>query len=351
MADTFPRFSELAYELRMLIWSFSCPKPTREVCIAQSQNIPKLVNGKLQAEPLIVQPAFPALAHVCHESRQLAIEGKLGETRLVPNAEAACLVPTRPFDPSLDTLYWPARQYLSFADFLGGYNGDTPLLGSSTAKKLKHLSIEWASMHSYPRRLVEYILESCWSLETLSVVFPHVPGKHNWTDAFPAPTRRSRLRLIGDDEAKSIKLTLQDPGEQDWYASLIPNPRGPYIELAYEFMESLRSSFDGQGVSVMKTLARSRGAGWYRGTTWSVEEDRFTGLTIVPEMFVEYRPGRWFPDSDGGGFPDEQADADVADKKPGIAGQIFSNAGLAASNKTSGVIGRLYSSIRGKDRA
>lgn len=282
-------FGKLAYELRTLIWSSTCPEPTPEVCISRNEALNISGDNVPSVPPLLVYTSYPALMHTCQEARKFVLQNNaIGRIKLVGNPRSGCLVAIRDFDPSIDTLYWPASQYMGFTDYILGQNGISPALEATVAKQLRHLAVEWGMMNSFPIRFVEYILESCPALESISVVFPHVPGKRTWTDRFPPPEQFSRLRRMEAEEQRHFELQLQNPAEVTWYMEPVPSlSTEPHFITADKFLESLIETLNTYGAVVVERMHQ------YNGRLWNLETKRFDGLAVVPKMFIEYRNGQW----------------------------------------------------------
>jgi hypothetical protein len=288
----------------------------------RQDNLPTLIEGMLQAARLTVYTPFPTIMHTCREAREFVLrKGGIGRIELVHLEDVDCDVPLRTFDPLIDTLYWPATQHMSFSDYLDGYNGVNPALDASQARQLRHLAIEWGMMNAFPLRLVEYILQSCPDLETISVVFPHLPNMNKWTDRFPPPAGRCRLRQLTDVEESTMMIMLPNL-DLDWYASLRPNPEGPQLASVEEFVMSLRISLDTYGELALKRMLLR-----YTGNAWNAEERRFERPVLISKMFTEYRAGSWVLDI---GKPE-------ADEKAKAKGD---------TSKQQGTLRRLYSSLR-----
>ncbi|KAH8878775.1 hypothetical protein GQ53DRAFT_850042 [Thozetella sp. PMI_491] len=295
MAGSFSLFPELAYEIRELIWSFAYPRASSEVCIVRPQHLPTPGSQRQNPVPLTVRTAFPAMMHACREAREFVLrQAGISNIKLIYNPQSDCLIPTRRFDPSLDTLYWPATLYMDFSPYIQGYNGNAPVLDSAMSQQLKHLAIEWGMMHSVPLRFVEYIMSSCPALETISVVFPHTPGKSKWTDRFAPPEGRCKLRVIGVQEGESTSLTEQGAGEMVSAMPLLPDPKDPYLGSINGFVDSVIKYLDIYGRSTAESIRESQrgiesNSISIRLCGYDLNEMRFTRLVVQPAMFTEYK--------------------------------------------------------------
>ncbi|KAI1657488.1 hypothetical protein F4813DRAFT_389665 [Daldinia decipiens] len=88
----FDLFSSFPPEIRDMIWSFSLPPDTQEVCLLEKDN-----DGMVDTSP-IIWTKFPAIMHVCREARNIAklyLQFRHWE-------EGQCELPCRNFRPDLD---------------------------------------------------------------------------------------------------------------------------------------------------------------------------------------------------------------------------------------------------------
>ena len=84
MALTSTLFNNLPFELRHLVWQLSLPDDEPEVLILRETNLEKNEDGIPQLMP--VDTAFPALIHVCRESRSFVVQHSGIRFRFSPEA-------------------------------------------------------------------------------------------------------------------------------------------------------------------------------------------------------------------------------------------------------------------------
>ncbi|KAI0846607.1 hypothetical protein F5Y00DRAFT_271904 [Daldinia vernicosa] len=88
----FTLFSSFPPEIRDMIWSFSLPSDTQEVCLLEKDD-----DGMINTSP-IIWVKFPVIMHVCQEARNLAklyLQFRYWE-------DGKCWLPCRNFRPDLD---------------------------------------------------------------------------------------------------------------------------------------------------------------------------------------------------------------------------------------------------------
>ena len=103
-AATFPRFMQLPKELRDAVWRYAMPEDVPEILFYDGP-------GSLEddeEDPVMVNTGYPALMHVCSESRAVARR----ETYFDYSRNAEAEIPMRTFRPDLDMQYltvWDAE--------------------------------------------------------------------------------------------------------------------------------------------------------------------------------------------------------------------------------------------------
>ncbi|KAJ3474030.1 hypothetical protein NLG97_g10024 [Lecanicillium saksenae] len=120
----FALFSQLPTEIRFKIWLEAIPDDEPEVCLTWPGDLPAHVVeedplSELPVLLLTVDMGFPAIMHVCRESRALTQDSILSGLRFRPSRLARCLTPFRCFNPDLDFLP-RAHEALQDGGGLGG---------------------------------------------------------------------------------------------------------------------------------------------------------------------------------------------------------------------------------------
>ncbi|EQB55758.1 hypothetical protein CGLO_04277 [Colletotrichum gloeosporioides Cg-14] len=87
-------------EIRAMVWKFSLPDDVPEVCIFQKPSI----YATALFSTLVVDTAFPALVHVCRETRYFVFNTNISGISFRYSDLAGCDTPYRPFRNELDTL-------------------------------------------------------------------------------------------------------------------------------------------------------------------------------------------------------------------------------------------------------
>ncbi|GAB1310621.1 2EXR domain-containing protein [Madurella fahalii] len=257
---SFTLFSKLPVELQLAIWELAIPDPTPEVCVIWPLYIDRH-RGEDPIQPLVVDTAWPPIAHVCHASREVVLAS--GQLRLRYSPTAGFDVPFRAFDPAIDTLYWCHWQVDVMGRFL------TRPENAPLARALRHIAIETSAAYP-PSELAEIIRRAAIYLKTLSFVIPDSSDGHRACEAFYPPTRRFRLRDIPDDVVQHISLT-----------------RVPFIERTRSVTVSLLSWMDNVRRSMDRHVVDWSVQG-DEGTAWSTENTSFSGVKFKAQTFVEY---------------------------------------------------------------
>ncbi|KAF0320191.1 hypothetical protein GQ607_012612 [Colletotrichum asianum] len=94
------QLSVLPPEIRAMVWKFSLPDDVPEVCVFQKPSI----YATSVFSTLVVDTAFPALVHVCRETRYFVFNTKISGITFRYSDLAGCDTPYRPFRNELDTL-------------------------------------------------------------------------------------------------------------------------------------------------------------------------------------------------------------------------------------------------------
>lgn len=256
---TFTVFPELPLELQLVVWELAIPDPVPEVCIPWPLYLEHLRDEPIQ--PLIVDTAWPAVAHVCRASRRAALAS--GQLRLRYSPTAGLDVPFRAFDPAIDTLYIGRWQTEVMVPFLVCPE-NAPL-----ARALRHIAIETAAAYP-PSDLAEIIRQSAVFLKTLSFLIPDSSDSHPVAHSFLPPAGRFRLRDIPDDVVRRISLT-----------------RVPFIN-----QHSLATVSLSSWMEIMRQKMVEHVINWNvqgdEGTAWSTEDKSFSGVEFKAQTFVEY---------------------------------------------------------------
>ncbi|KAI1206470.1 uncharacterized protein F4807DRAFT_439306 [Annulohypoxylon truncatum] len=265
-------FSDLPFELRIMIWELVLPDKKQEICIPwplQEEAPPDAFirpprSPRKFLEPFLVDTDFPVLMHVCRESRGFAI----ARTRFRHSLVAGCPVPFRAFDPDLDIMYYSrCRPPIGPDDYKWG---DFP-------RALKHLAVD---VHTL--RDGSYFAEAfCqhFHLRTITCILP-APGAIVLTSArFRPPYRRCRLRAV------------EQPTTSGSQSHFIHVDSGNYRRLCSisRFLEEVRDHIDDGFLSyirddgLMHPNFRPR---------WNAEEQKYD-FELDAAMFEEYRGGSW----------------------------------------------------------
>ncbi|KAI1651249.1 uncharacterized protein F4817DRAFT_312080 [Daldinia loculata] len=136
----FTLFSSFPPEIRDMIWSFSLPPDTQEVCLLEKDD-----DGMTDTSP-IIWTKFPAIMHVCREARNIAklyLQFRYWE-------EGQCMLPCRHFRPDLDMYVLTPKAPLS----------------SEIAAKLRYAALD-AMPNSYRQVMFLNALPYLKNLETL----------------------------------------------------------------------------------------------------------------------------------------------------------------------------------------
>lgn len=268
-------FTGFPFELRHLIWGFALPDDEPEVLILEAEHVLERPVGG--TAPMMVDTAFPALMHVCRESRNFVITnaGRFGiHTRICPEGAAGgCTisVPCRPFRPELDTMYWNRGM-----TELMRHGGDDAWLSV-----LRHLALASPSPPVWLRNdMPHYILTSCPELRSLSVVVTGSSDDSPVREAVAVPPegRRCKLRPItpGRAQAMMVVCDVRENGrnQREYYSM------GDYMEVFRKALDNL-----GYGSFVPDEE--------FRGHVWDRERRAFVNLRSFPQTFVEWYQGEW----------------------------------------------------------
>ncbi|KAH8895445.1 hypothetical protein GQ53DRAFT_820276 [Thozetella sp. PMI_491] len=263
---TFTIFPMLPMELQDAIWAFAVPQPEPEVCIVWPLVI-RYWNGEQPALPLMVDTAWPTVAHVCRRARASLISSRA--LRLRHSSIAGLDVPCRAFDPAIDTLYWDQSQAGAMEVFLQQPEN------AALARSLRHLAVELPAIYP-PSRLAELIRQKAVFLRNLTLVVPDFSDDYSVRTAFLPPARRCRLRDVPG--AVSTKMTLTDV---------------PFLEphlgrtlVLQEYVKRFRADLD-------RHVRKFNISGDDNGTAWNARDEGFSGLQIRAQTFVQYAAGRW----------------------------------------------------------
>jgi hypothetical protein len=224
---SFSRFGSLPPELREQIWMLCLPADEPEVCLmwpvylhSKYEGPEGLPEASLPSRPFVVDTAFPALMHVCRESRSTVQNSQRSGVRFRNSSAAGCLVPFRHYRPDLDTVYWGSEN----VEELSRKAASLPELGQITSLALE---LQWGFRHDYS--LIAALLGVMKGLKTLSIVLPS-SSDDNWPrqvgeghEAFKQPGRRCKLRTVDANEKPMIHV---DTTGDDWAmpAELVPLP-------------------------------------------------------------------------------------------------------------------------------
>ncbi|KAI1460340.1 hypothetical protein F4805DRAFT_390921 [Annulohypoxylon moriforme] len=269
-------FHDLPYELRVIIWEYALPEDTQEVCIpwplqeeaaSEEEVATRWTQPRICLRPFLVDTAFPVLMHVCHESREYA----KSRTRFRYSLVAGCPVPFRTFKPDLDIMYYSrCRPPIGDDDYKWG---NFPL-------GTKHLAADLHTIRdgsSFQQAFCLY-----YHLKTITCVLP-APGSIVGTSVrFRPPVRRCRLRPVEQptDGSQSHFIHV-DGGSYRRMTSASQYFKEVRDRINTGFLDYV--PFDG----MIDEDLRPR---------WNAEEQAYD-FELKPQMFEEYRGGRWVPSS------------------------------------------------------
>ncbi|KAJ4304312.1 hypothetical protein N0V88_001925 [Collariella sp. IMI 366227] len=265
-------FTGFPFELRHLIWGFALPDDDEpEVLILEAVHVlERQEDGG--TEPMVVDTAFPALMHVCRESRNFVVNnaGRFGiQFRDCPVDAAAASytisVPCRPFRPELDTIYWNHAM-----TELMRHGGDDAWLSV-----LRHLALASPSPPVWLRNdMPHYILTSCPELRSLSVV---VTGSSDDSPvreavALPPKGRRCKLRPItpGRAQAMMVVCDVRENGrnQREYYSM------DDYMAVFRKALDNLGyGSFSIDAEKHFPETEAGGGGGGGQGTATSIDPD------------------------------------------------------------------------------
>ncbi|KAH7304441.1 hypothetical protein B0I35DRAFT_150781 [Stachybotrys elegans] len=260
----FTVFPRLPVELQDAIWALSLAEPEPEVCIVWPLDLEAPEDQPTL--PFIVDTAWPSIAHVCRAARAVALSSPL--VRLRYSASAGFLVPYRAFDPSIDCLYWGVSQVNAMEFFFKKTEN------AALARSLRHIAIELPAMYP-PSVMAEMIRESAIFVRTLSFVLPETSDTCSARTEFAPPARRCRLRDIPEGTIKEI--TLED-------VPFLP-PHRKRRQGLLEWLHARRGDMDDH--------VRKFNVTGDEGSAWSTPDQRFGGLEIKIQSFVEWESGQW----------------------------------------------------------
>lgn len=262
---SFPLFTRFPVELQLAIWAFAAAsEPQPEVCLLWPQNaVASRRRPYIPSLPLLVDTAWPAVAHVCRAAREAAFTSGAVQLRYSPTAR--CAVPYRRFIPAIDTLYTTRLQTFEMLCFLMQPEQD------QLARDLRHLAVEMSGMR-FDGRIALFIQRKASCLRTLSVVFPGTVDIQSPHVEFALPERRCVLRDVSDSALDRCMLIGGDPR---------PPPEIPLVSFR-KYLVKQRERMDHfahvhlSGINETDGMARS------------AQGDYFSGLEIKAQTFVEY---------------------------------------------------------------
>ncbi|ODA80987.1 hypothetical protein RJ55_03947 [Drechmeria coniospora] len=280
----FVRFRSLPTEIREVIWLLSLPADEPEVCLMWPVNLFEREEGPASmrpSRPFIVDTAFPAMMHVCHESRVLAQDSKRSRVRFRWSIAAACPVPFRHYRPDLDTMYFGAENL-------------HPILRSSDLddqlSDVKSVAFDIHECLRHEIHVIDFIRQEFGSLQTLSFVLADSTGEKKIDDfgrpecvAFRQPSRWCKLQQIPQEMMDTTRF----------YPNFPVRGRNPVSLL--DFLHYFRTKLEASA------LEGRRLASAIQGTDRShvvADEENFLwhgpNLKIQAQTFVEYqKDGSW----------------------------------------------------------
>jgi hypothetical protein len=244
-----------------MIWEFAIPDDEPEVFM--HQGIEYWWSRNKARERMYVDTGFPVLMHVCYESRDFV--QRFGGLHFRPSPDALCRIPSRPFRPELDTVFWNEKACSFDYAFL-----HAPYY--HWMQRLGHLALPTTA--AFPIQNVQdvtkYIIRSCPNLRKLSLVT--YPGSTRDAFTWRAP------RAIGPERRKLQPYTLPRYKAMMATGAWLPwNPRHPG-NIETFFLLFCEDDPDEQGESSSAT------AGWPSSLAY---------VDCSAETFIEWDRGKW----------------------------------------------------------
>ncbi|KAL7627983.1 hypothetical protein AAE478_002179 [Parahypoxylon ruwenzoriense] len=278
----FTVFNDLPAELRNMIWSYALPDDSPEVCIpwpleerpARPEQPEIGGSGSFSArwpaplEPLLVDIGFPALMHVCRESREVAVS----HTRFRYSAMAGCPVPFRAFRADLDILYMSVSRPPPDLNMIPRWS----LYPAGT----RHLAVD---LHSIKDGSFLWILltNPLMDVRTMACVLPVSNAFIDTAVRFRPPVRRCRLRDVHQpSDGSQSNIIFVDRGFDRRMTGTTHYLQEVRDHVAAEFAEILN-------VAALPDEYLRR---------WNALENKFE-IEFPAQVFEEYRGGRWVPSS------------------------------------------------------
>ncbi|KAI8228709.1 hypothetical protein K4K57_007670 [Colletotrichum sp. SAR 10_99] len=274
----FTHFQRLPTELRDAIWKFALPEDEPEVCIAHPGMLKK--SWQYPRKLFIVYTAYPALMHICQESRAFAQNLQLSGVRFTTHQGTTARVPFRFFQPDFDTLFCTRANLQD--------NHDSNLVIDCLAHEPGLDSMFWEVCHlavatrEFPGIITDTIFDVLRELETITQVFvsSSTDDFNGWTkEAFEAPKRRCKLRNLIHTPAWKREITGWREGDD-------------FLEHVEWYMERFRKELDIHGRRSFRE-EYPRGPHEYEENAWDPALKEFTGLKLYAKIFVEYEAGNW----------------------------------------------------------
>ncbi|KXH43822.1 hypothetical protein CSAL01_03984 [Colletotrichum salicis] len=265
----FHLFGELPPEIRAEIWKLSLPEVEPEVCIVESScDTP---------QSLLVYTAFPALMHVCHESRQFVQNSRLSDIKFTRPDSATdkieFFVPFRHYQPEMDTLFCQNQGPASLEDIASEEDFEHVL------QETRHLAIPGEKEFL---DLVAWVLTFYFpKLETLSVVVKNPSHDSCFGSYFDAPKTRCKLRQVSAEDTHTYTVDVKDlDGSETWDPSHLSKSMREYTQELEKIIEECFNDMD-------VTLRRAHR--W-----WNRESKTFKRVQYLTQTFVEYETGSAF---------------------------------------------------------
>ncbi|KAF9869541.1 hypothetical protein CkaCkLH20_12934 [Colletotrichum karsti] len=288
----FTRFGDLPVEVRLQIWRLSMPiEDEQEICVMPRDLLPRDQDIDRDILPflrytshLAVYTAFPVLMHVCNESRAFVKDSKRSGVNFknVPDGRGSFFpVPSRKFRPDLDILYLPPFAYHDDnTNLVALYNIIQKPDVKDFLARLRYVAVAHSEI---PDFVAHHIIEHCYSLQNLSIVFAHTAQQGNWDHMFEAPGGRCKLQALAENPEEN---TLSPWQQQVSFEELeSPSP-------GQQFLAEYCAKLNEAGEEAFPKIYRN-GPEEYLGDQWDHHFNYFMGFSIQAVTFIEYTGDGW----------------------------------------------------------
>ena len=168
---TFPKFSQLPPELQTMVWKFSLPlyEQNPETLVMGAHVVLHTNLSAFSPNPALhkasfVDTLYPALMHICRQSRAIALKPGSSEIRFCYSKHARCHIPFRPFNPHIDVLFLPAGHLQLMGDKVLQY-----------VRNVRYIAVDSRSINDpiVKNALARLVIRNFRRLEKLYIVLAH----------------------------------------------------------------------------------------------------------------------------------------------------------------------------------